>query len=184
MATQITDHTAQALERLCEQFKGKANIVKLLTALTGTVQEAETALWDLFTMRSVDTAAGVYLDAIGEIVGQERGGLADVDYRRLIRARIATNRSRGTISDVLRIADLVLNDPSAYLEIDNQGAAAYVLRVLNVSITDELAELLIEFLRAATAAGVRVVLEYSTATPMIWEVSNWESAHVWVRAVA
>lgn len=162
MASQITDHTDQALERLVEQFKEKANIVKLLTALTGTVQDAEDALWALFVERTVDTAIGVHLDAIGKKVGQVRGGMIDETYRRFIRARIATNRSRGTIGDVLRIARLVLNDADAYLRLRNHGAASYDLVIRDVVVTDELAEVLLDFLRAATgatAAGVRVSLE-------------------------
>lgn len=184
MATEITDHTAQALERLCQQFRDKPQITKLLTALTGTVQEAETALWELLTMRSVDTATGVYLDAIGSVVGQEREGLIDETYRRYIRARIATNRSRGTIGDVLHIANLVLNEPTAYVEIDNQGAGAYVLRVSDLEITDDLAELLLEFVRTATAAGVRAILEYATVSNRaIWGVSTWNGPDVWSRAI-
>lgn len=194
MASQITNHTEQALARLCEQFKGQPNIVKLLTALTGTVQDVETALWQILTERSVDNATGVHLDAIGAVVGQDRGGLIDEDYRRFIRARIATNRSRGTIGDILRISRLVLNDPAAYLELDNQGAAAYVLRVNDVVITDDLAEILIDFLRAAvaanatrtgaTSAGVRVILEYSAAEDRaIWGTSTYESTDVWARAL-
>lgn len=183
MTTQILTHTDQALARLCQQFVGQPNIAALLTALTGTVQDVETALWQLLTERSVDTAVGVHLDAIGAIVGQDRNGLIDEDYRRYVRARIATNKSRGTIGDVLRIANLVLNDPAAYLEIDNQGAAAYVLRVNDVTITDDLADIMIDFLRDATAAGVRAILEYHTASPMIWGASNWEGADVWSRAL-
>lgn len=186
MASQITDHTAQALNRLCQQFRDQDNISALLTALTGTVQEAETALWQLFTERSVDTATGVHLDAIGKVVGQERASLIDEDYRRYIRARIATNRSRGTLGDVLRIALLVLNDPDAYLEIDNQGAAAYVLRVHDVATADDLAAVLLDFLQSATAAGVRAILEYSTEDPedvALWGTATFESTDVWSRAI-
>jgi hypothetical protein len=184
VATQITDHTTQALDRLCQQFKDRPNVIALVTALAGTVQAVETALWQLLTERTVAAAVGVHLDALGTIVGQARGGLVDEDYRRFIRARIATNRSRGTIADVLRIADLVLNDATAGLVVDNQGAAAYVLRVASVATADALAEVLVDFLRDATAAGVRVILEYNeTTTPLIWGASNWEGAHVWSRAI-
>lgn len=183
MAEQITGHTDEALERLCEQFKGHQNIADLLTALTGSVQEVETVLWDLLTDRAIDTATGVHLEAIGAKVGQDRNGMIDETYRRFIRARIATNRSRGTAGDILRIASLVLDEPNAYLRLENQGAAAYVLRVQDVDLTDDLADVLIDFLREATAAGVRAIVEYSEDTPMIWDVSNWEGAHVWARAI-
>lgn len=174
MATQITDHVQQALARLSQQFKGKTQVEAMLSALTGNVQEVETALWQLLTERAVDVAIGVHLDTIGQIVGQQREARSDEDYRRFIQARIAANRSRGTIPDVLRIANLVLNDPAAYLQIDNQGAAAYVLRIMNVPISDDVAELLMSFLRNITSAGVRVILESSAIS--VGNTFKWDTA--------
>ena len=174
MATQITDHVQQALDRLAQQFKGKPSVESMLSSLAGNVQEVETALWQLLTERSVDVAIGVHLDAIGEIVGQPRNALGDEDYRRFISARIAANRSRGTIPDVLRVANLVLNDPTAYLEIVNGGIATYVLRIMNVPISDATAEILMSFLRAITSAGVRAIMESSAIA--VGATFKWDTA--------
>lgn len=161
-ATEV-DHVAEALNRLCEQFKNKDNIAALVTSLVEPTQDIEEALQDCLAQRSVDTATGVQLTAIGNVVGQPRAGLVDADYRPLIRARIAANRSRGVANDLLRVARLVLDDVAASLILDQQGTAAVVLRVEEVIGDDDLMASLLEFLQDSVAAGVRIILESLTA---------------------
>ncbi len=153
------DHTAIALARLPQQFRGKAKIEALLRTVGTQLNEIEVAFQQLLTERAVDTAIGDQLDALGFIVGQPRDGLGDSDYRRYIRARIMTNRSRGTVEDVIRIARLVLGDATAHIEVDLQGVAAYVLRVEDITVTAAVASILAAFLRQGTSAGVRVLTE-------------------------
>ena len=135
------------------------NIVNLLTALVTPCTAIEAAFQQLFTERFVDTAIGAQLDIVGKIVGQDRNGMSDDDYRRYCRARIATNRSRGTVEDLLKIAGLVIGDPAATLVEDTQGVAAYVLRWGATVPPANVADILIDFLTAADAAGVRGILE-------------------------
>lgn len=136
------------------------NIRKLITGLVTPVQVVEDALQALLTERAVNTAIGAQLDVLGRLVGQDRGGMVDDDYRRLIRARISVNRSKGTISDVLVVAELVVDDVGAYLRVDNQGNAAIVLRIEDVITDWEVAELTIKMLRDTVSGGVRIVLEF------------------------
>lgn len=152
------DHVEVALRRLPEQFKAKTRIANLLRALVGPFQSLEDALWQLIEERSVDTAIGIQLDQLGHIVGQERGGLSDADYRRYIRARIMTNRSRGSVEDLIRIANLVLAEDDATIEIDSQRGTA-VVRIRGVDTTDAVATIVLAFLEDGAAGGVRVVLE-------------------------
>lgn len=166
MATeQITDHGQRALDRLPEQFKEQPNLASYLAVFTDQVQDIEDAFWQLFVERSIDTAVGAQLDMLGVIVGQEREGRADEDYRRLIRARIKTNRSSGTINELATITRLVLNDSGYDLEFRNDGIATLVLRILNQSMTDATAEILMSFLGRAVAGGVRIILEYTAVAP-------------------
>lgn len=163
------------------------NIEKLLAALIEPVQSVEDALWQLLTARTIDTAIGEQLNVIGRVVGQPRNGLVDDDYRRYIRARIATSRSDGTANDVITVARLVLNETNARFELHNQGVAAYVLRVRLVAVDDEIADIMIAFLRQATAAGVRVILESSSAAPNTtfkWDTPGrgWDSGAPFVDA--
>jgi hypothetical protein len=123
-------------------------------------QDLEDALWSVLVDSTLDTATGVWLDRLGVIVGQARLSLSSDDvYREHLRARVAVNRSQGTFTDAYRVAELVIDDVAATYEIDNQGAAAYVLRVLDVIPSDDTSELLIGMLRDASAAGVRPLLE-------------------------
>lgn len=108
MTTQITDHEGEAEARLPFQFKDKPKFLALLSVLTTPFQSLEDALWSLFVV-TIDDAVGDALDKIGKIVGQPRTSLVDDTYRRYIKARIATNRSKGTIHDLIVIARLILD---------------------------------------------------------------------------
>ncbi len=158
------DHVANALTRLCEYAKGKPKIRDLLTMLVEPVQDVENAFQQILLERTVDRAIGAQLDVVGEIVGQPRSGVTDDElYRRYIRARIATNKSRGTVNDLLKVARLVVYNEEASLVVDLQGTAALVLGVYGPGTSDEVADILIAFLRQAVAAGVRIILETDSA---------------------
>lgn len=144
------------------------NIEKLLSIIANPAQAVEDALQQLKSERFVDTAIGEQLDIIGRIVGQDREGLSDDDYRRYIRARIAANNSDGTIEDLLTVAFLVVYDEAAQLQIDNQGVATVVLRVNSIALTTTVADILVKFLGLAATAGVRVILEYCDQAPATW----------------
>lgn len=141
------------------------NVEKLVATLATPFQSLENALQQLLTERSIDTAVGAQLDVIGKLVGQARNGLDDDTYRRYCRARIATNRSNGTIENLITVTDLIVYDDDAYYEVDNQGIATVVLRIQNHAITENLANIVIKFLRDTISAGVRVIIEYFTSTP-------------------
>lgn len=144
------------------------NTEKLVANLATPFQSLEAALQQLLTERSIDTAVGAQLDVIGRIVGQPRNSLDDETYRRYCRARIATNKSNGTIENLITVTNLVVYDDDAYYEIDNQGAAAVVVRINDISITADLANIVIKFLQDTVSAGVRVILEYGISDPNNW----------------
>lgn len=162
-AVLIADHVNQALARLHEQHKGKTNIEALLTALTSPIQDIEAAMIQLLLERTIDTAIGVQLDVIGKIVGQPRNGLSDDDYRRHVRARIATSNSKARVADLIVVSRLVLDDPTTAIEVDQTGAAAVVTRLAGTLVTDTVAGFLMDFLRDTAAAGVRIHLQYLQA---------------------
>lgn len=103
------DHVEQGLSRLPEQFKDKPNIEGILTSWLTSVQVTEDRLFDLLNFRSIDTAIGVQLDYIGKIVGCERDGSSDSEYRDRIRLQILINTSEGTPNDILEITSLTTN---------------------------------------------------------------------------
>lgn len=138
------------------------NITLLLTALCGPVQDVENALAQLYAQRALDVAVGAQLDVLGKIVGQDRNGLSDDDYRRYIRARIAAHRSGGVPEDVLRVASLILNvATSGVLIVRDVEDATYILEVRDHAVDAATATALRDLTVAATSAGVRVVVVYS-----------------------
>ncbi len=169
----LTDHTALALARLCQQFRDKPNIIALVTAFAERYQDVEDVFQDLLTERDVYSAIGVQLDVIGRIVGMPRNGLVDADYRRYIFAQIATNNSDGLVEDLIAVSQLVLADATAYVEIKNQGVAGVAVRVGVITVNDVLANILLDFLLRTRLAGVRLVLETQPAL----DADTWSFAY-------
>jgi hypothetical protein len=157
---QITDHADRAVDRLGLQYR-KPKIEALVRAFMGPVQELEDTLWAMYTERFVSTAVGAQLDLIGRIVGQERLGYDDDGYRRLVRARIAANRSDGIVADLVTITTLVIDDEVADIVVDQQHPAAVVVRVEGEPVTEETANIAISLLRRGASGGVRILFEYS-----------------------
>lgn len=163
------DHTAIALGRLPEQFKALTNIQLVISALcTAGVQPIESCLRQLLTQRSLDTAVGAQLDSIGLVVGQSRDGHDDETYRRFLRATISAHRSKGTIEDLIRVIDLVIFDDAAHYAIVPQTIATVVIRVEDIAIAADLANVAFVFMARTAATGMRVMLEYGISAPEFW----------------
>lgn len=151
------EHKAQGLARLIAQYIGKPRLENLLCVYLNQIQDAEDALWELATERFVDTAVGAQLDVLGVIVGQERQGLSDDDYRALIRARIKANNSEGTSNDIRGVVVAALNDPPAgTVKVEELTIASFEVRLFAEVSFDE--HILNGLLQDARAAGVRAIL--------------------------
>jgi hypothetical protein len=175
-------HATEAVSRLCEFLKDKPKAIAYLTALCGPAQAIEDVLIQLLTERTVDTAIGAQLDTLGRIVGQDREGLGDDDFRRYIRARIATNRSSGLTNELLLISRLIVNDSDAAIRLTPSYPATVVIRVSSIEVTEDVASALVKFLRLAASGGVRVILEWSTETEaelFYWDTTDWDEGLVW-----
>lgn len=171
----IETHVDDALARFQQTLKDQPNLAAFLTAVVAPVQDIEDAMQQLLTERSIDTAVGAQLDDIGAIVGQPRNGLADDVYRRYVRARIMTNRSRGIVEDILQVARLVLDDPNVTLTLRTWGYAGFNLTLGAVETADDLAAIVLAFVKDASSAGVRVTLSYSETDPtdcLVWGSSD------------
>lgn len=180
--TDPLDHIALAISRLPHMYRGgNSNTEKAIRALLSPAPQLAQAMWDALYQRSVDTAVGVQLDAIGALVGRPRNGIADDEiYRRYCRAQIRANKSDGVIEDILAVARLVLNDDTAALVIRNHGNGASTLEVRAV-LSEAVAAVLLDLLIKATSGGVRRILEYSPAAPST--VGRWTTQGTWGSAV-
>ena len=68
----IEEYLSEARSRVTEQFKDKVVFDKYIQLLVSVSEEQQLVLKDLMQKRSIDTAEGVQLDILGDIVGQPR----------------------------------------------------------------------------------------------------------------
>lgn len=161
---EVIDHATAALARLAQYLRDKPNVTALLGDLNGLSQDAEVMLQGLLTERSLDTAVGVYLDKLGEIVGQVRGPLTDEPYRDALRARIKINASSGTVPEILEVFEILV--PLIDKRLRDEPPAAFTLEFTQALTADQ-ASVFISILRTMKAGGVRALLEYGLATPAV-----------------
>ena len=155
---QRDDVTELALARFVEQFKGAPNLEAMVSVFTERTQALEDSVWLLYTERWLDTADGVQLDALGEIVGQDREGRDDATYRLWIRARMYVNRSTGTPDDTMNVLALVAPDAEG-VTLTEDPPASY--RVFAYNIDDDLSEAIGQILRKVKPAGVNMQFQSS-----------------------
>lgn len=184
------DYVAHAISRLPHMYRSSdpakpTNTEKSIAARLGPANALGAAMRAVLTQRSIDTAVGAQLDVLGALVGRARQGVTDDEiYRRYIRAQISANKSDGTIPDILTVARAVLGNGGTIVN-SNTGCAAYVLRVEGLAVSDDVAGVLVELVLQATSAGVRAVVEWSSADPtttLYWDTQGvWDTA-VWFNA--
>lgn len=93
----INDHALRMADLLVEQFRKKAtNLIATCHIGGNRGQDIENTMSDLLEFRDVTDAIGVQLDGLGEIVGEERLGRSDEEYRQAIITRIFINSNAGT----------------------------------------------------------------------------------------
>lgn len=157
------DHVDQALNARLEDYRGLPRFEELLRILAEQVQEIEDALWEI-AQDDVDSAVGTQLDGFGAIVGAERQGLTDPNYRALIRATIRANRSEGTTPDLYSIVTAATGSTAAgQARLEFYPPAGFILEILTPPAFDS--EILHGLLVRGTAAGVRGITVVSEAAP-------------------
>jgi hypothetical protein len=157
-----TDHLAQALNRLAQQYRDKPDIVAWLTVLCSQVQDLEDVFWTLQPQNDtgIATATGYLLDVIGRIVGEPRGSSADdAEYRLRLLARVRSNFSSGSTESVYAVFRALLGS-SPSLAVSSGWPAAFTLLLGDYSVDPADVELFADFLRSARAAGDYAILEF------------------------
>ncbi len=160
MIDQVSDFQERTLGRLLSQFKGKVRIEALLTATATVVQELEDLfIGQLLNESEFDVAAGVHLEAWGKLVGEQRGGLLDEDYRRFISAKILANKCLGRTDEFIRIFDLVTGDSEVR---ENKllwlGFELYTYRQSGDDLSDDLKSRIFRMLESIRPDGVNMTL--------------------------
>ena len=125
----------------------------LVGSVVYPIQEIESTLEDLNTLRSIDTATGAQLDGLGSIVGIERGILNDEDYRTRIKAKILINISEGEPEIIITAYSLLTGSSVTFLQ---EHYPAGVGLMSDGSIPPGQEDLFAELIQSALSAGVRL----------------------------
>lgn len=127
--TKKTTHVAEGIAHLVSQFEGKEKFAGLLTAFLDQVQSLENSLSDVATETTVATSTGAQLDALGEVVGEERSGRNDLQYSTAIRARLILNVSEGTPEDIIKLIRAIAGD--VRVSVFESFPASFLAQVLD-----------------------------------------------------
>lgn len=106
----ITNHYERAIALLASQFResasdgGRTLFQKLIGVFVQSFQELDDVNQELLNNRWLNTAEGVQLDGIGQIVGLPRvPGQSDADYREALQFQIFINSSNGTPEEAIKV---------------------------------------------------------------------------------
>lgn len=140
-------HPSIPQQTLLDQFKNKVNINKFFNSINASIQEIEHVLFDLIQQRSLFTATGVQLDLIGDLLGIERNGRTDEDYRKVLIVQTRVNTSGGTPEDIIFVAQQ-LSDATIINLTETFPA------IINLFINDTISQELLDALQIMKPAGV------------------------------
>jgi len=146
------DHIKDGVSKVVTQYQGKPKFLTYLAVFLDQVQKLEDQAQAVVDSFRLDTATGFRLDWIGRKVGQPRIGSSDDVYRTYIRGRIAANRSRGRIPDVIRVAALLLTN------YQYEQFSTTIAIYSTDDMTQEMRQAAWSLLQSAAPAGVLVWL--------------------------
>lgn len=173
MLEQKTTHIAELVGNLVEQFKAQPKLVGFLTAFARQIQEAENAAFEVLADSAIDSAVGVQLDGIGDIVGLPRDGLADPEYRTEIKAKILVNLSSGTIEQMIAVAAAMVGTTKTIRLTEYTGSDPALIELEIVETIAEDGARIARLLESAKPAGVRLIFRWaSTATPFAFDTTD------------
>lgn len=152
-------HFHAALVKLAGPFWGKPRVAALLRAFIRQVQILEDATWEVMNAYHVDTADSARLEVLGRVVGQSRFDFTDAEYRAVLRAKIAANKSRTRTDDIINVMHLAAS-ASGQVQVNHYSPATAA--VLPFESYSEAAITALVFLLPRTrAAGVQMHVFFS-----------------------
>lgn len=95
-----------------------SNNDKLLNINYKALSELKNDIKDVYNMLDLNKAAGKVLDLYGEMLGQTRGRLNDIQYRVLLRGIIAKNLCKGDYASVIEAVSLIFNCDKSEISLE------------------------------------------------------------------
>lgn len=112
----ISNVVDRSLVLLASQFQGTdsqgelTRFQKFIKAFALSIQDLEDANNQLLTERNINTAVGVQLDGLGQILGLARlDGQSDDDYREALKFQIFINEGSGTPEEMIAVLKFLTN---------------------------------------------------------------------------
>lgn len=137
------DHIQAALERLAHQFKESPNIKKYIETLLLESTYLDINIRRTVRTRSVINSEDHTLDMVGNLVGLKRpdvdGSLADDNlYRKLIKSRIISNTSLGTVDDIIRELSAIVDSEFIFYDEGYDPGPHYIITIGKELSSEEL----------------------------------------------
>lgn len=139
----------------------------LVRGYVAQVQELDTAAAGLLTKTGIESAEGVQLDGLGEIIGIARNGLSDDDYRTVLFAYIRVNTSGGTIEQLIEVVRLSTNSAVIDQEITLEEFFPAAVKITHeAALPSGVGLIAAQAMFLAKAAGIHVIFEYHETEPI------------------
>ena len=136
------------------------NLEEYIACNLDQLQVIENELQKFKNVRNIDDATGVVLDSIGEIVGEDRNGREDNEYRIAIKYRIVLNYSNGEPESLIQAVRI-------FTEATNIHYTHVYPAGVNIVFTSSIAPPanLRELLEDIAPAGVKIFLGWVNSGP-------------------
>ena len=158
MAEVLAKDLTSYIDFLPIQFSNSPNVKAFLSIFLAQAQELENANMELDRVStSIDLATGYQLDIIGKLIGVNRLGRDDVQYRKVIIFQISVNVGNGTPEDVIQYLSYVTNASKVgYWE---HYPAMVILETNGTTIPSNIANMLGNLTIAGVSVGGVIVSE-------------------------
>ena len=153
----VIDQQAAALDRLLSFLSDSTQLQALMSALLAPAAELENSFQQMINLRTLALAEGSQLDDIGALFLFPRSGRNDDTYRLWLSARLLALRSAGRGDDLIQIVQL-LDKLATSIDVFSLVPSTAIVEVEGLTID---ASTLVEILRSAKGAGIRLDLVWS-----------------------
>lgn len=156
------DYATDSKSKLLQQFKNKPKFAAWLEIHSAFATELEQVLLTIDAQRDLANAVGVQLDKLGSLMGVQRHGLSDDDYRVFLEARAAVVGSSSDLESIIRVLQIFASS-FGFGELDvRQEPNTIIVHCQVGSWQQALGALVAEQLADIPAAAYKLILEYET----------------------
>jgi len=149
----IADHVDRALALIISQLADRPKWRALIADVTESVQDLEDVIADCVCLNYLSTAEHRQLDVYGIITGEQRGGLSDDEYRRILAARILSNTTDCTPERLIRILAILLDSADVHY-IPVHPAATSFMAVPGAAPTAAFMNRILPWMESVHGAGI------------------------------